>query len=264
MITLNIIGCGKVGQTLARLWSDSKIFKIQDILTRSVKSAEKAINFIGDGKVVQQYSQLRQADIIWLATSDEAIAPCCEALIKADKIKSTTILFHSSGTLSSDILAVSGAKVASAHPLMSFADPALSLSRFNNIYSCLEGDSEAVEVLKKAFPKHFTISSDKKILYHAASVMASNYLVTLVEAALQTYQQAGIERAMAEKLIEPLIKGAVENIIQLGTKKALTGPIARKEYSIVDKHYKALTQTDPSIAALYQPMAELTKRLFTP
>ena len=39
MPTLNIIGAGRVGQTLGRLWQLSGTFTVQDVLTRSEASA---------------------------------------------------------------------------------------------------------------------------------------------------------------------------------------------------------------------------------
>src|SRR5689334_15094849 len=59
MKTINIIGCGKAGRTLARLWHEDGVFRIQDILNRSIQSAAEAAAFIGAGRAVAGYADLR-------------------------------------------------------------------------------------------------------------------------------------------------------------------------------------------------------------
>ena len=52
--TLSIIGCGKVGQTLSRLWVQHQTVQIQDILNTSMESGARAAAFIGTGRVASQ------------------------------------------------------------------------------------------------------------------------------------------------------------------------------------------------------------------
>ena len=40
--TLNLIGAGRVGQTLARLWTQAGVFAVQDVLTTSMATARSA------------------------------------------------------------------------------------------------------------------------------------------------------------------------------------------------------------------------------
>ena len=57
--TLSIIGCGKVGQTLARLWVQQHALQIQDILNTSVESGTRAAAFVGTGRVAHDYADLQ-------------------------------------------------------------------------------------------------------------------------------------------------------------------------------------------------------------
>ncbi|MFZ3221200.1 MAG: hypothetical protein WA174_14275, partial [Rhodoferax sp.] len=52
--TLNLIGAGRVGQTLARLWQLQGSFAVQDVLTTSLPSAQSAVDCIGAGRAVEQ------------------------------------------------------------------------------------------------------------------------------------------------------------------------------------------------------------------
>src|SRR4051794_6847976 len=75
--TLNIIGCGKVGKTLGRLWTEHGGFRVQDVLNRSLESGTEAISFVGAGRAVENYAGLRAADVYMIATADDRIADSC-------------------------------------------------------------------------------------------------------------------------------------------------------------------------------------------
>ena len=105
------------------------------------------------------------------------------------------------------------------------------------------------------------IDAAQKTLYHAAAVFASNYLVTLVDVAMQCYGEAGIAQETALQMIAPLLRESAENAIRLGPAAALTGPIARGDMATVAFHQHALLQWRPAHAALYVQLAEATAAL---
>ncbi|MBI4357350.1 MAG: DUF2520 domain-containing protein [Gammaproteobacteria bacterium] len=269
MKTLNIIGCGRVGRTLARLWHEANVFEIQDVLTRSFSSSHQAVEFIGQGNAIHAYDALGDAEVTLIATTDEAISLVAKKLVEAGKVRKEMIVFHTSGALSSRILKISedkGAFVASVHPLMSFADLKLSMASFPGSYCCMEGNAFACAVLEGAFQKIggqvFTISHEHKTLYHAASVLASNYVVTLMEAACQAYQRSGVDHCLAEKIVSSLVNNAVKNVTTLGASAALTGPLKRGEHSIVETHEQALRQWNEKAGCFYKAATQLTTELF--
>ncbi len=95
----------------------------------------------------------------------------------------------------------------------------------------------------------FDLADADKPLYHAGAVMASNYLVTLYRAAARLLQDSG---APPEALV-PLMTRTIENGF------ALTGPIARGDWSTVEAHLRALEERDPDLAPLYRALAEATR-----
>lgn len=266
--TLSIIGCGKVGRTLGRLWHDSRTFVVLDILNRSDASAQQARAFIGAGSVAASYADLRSADVYLIATGDDQIAACCNALSAAGKLQPDSIVFHCSGALSSYELAAAtaqGAAVASIHPIRSFADPQQVAGHFDGTWCGSEGDAAALAVLGPAFcaigAQLVEIRREQKTLYHAAAVFASNYQVTLIDVAQQAYVAVGIAPELALKLIEPLLSESTANAFRLGPAAALTGPIARGDLATVARQYQAVQQWQPQIARLYQQFAALTTDL---
>ena len=80
MQRLNLVGAGRVGKTLARLWHVHDRLQIQDVLTTSSTSAAAAIDFIGAGHAVTSLADMRPADLWMIATPDAQIADMARQL----------------------------------------------------------------------------------------------------------------------------------------------------------------------------------------
>ena len=94
----------------------------------------------------------------------------------------------------------------------------------------------------------FELDDDERALYHAGAVVASNYLVTLYEAAASLVAAAGAP----PEALEPLMLRTVENGFEL------TGPIERGDWETVDAHRGAIRNARPDLEALYEVLAEAT------
>jgi predicted short-subunit dehydrogenase-like oxidoreductase (DUF2520 family) len=265
--TLNIIGAGHLGKTLGRLFAASGAFAVQDVLTRSAASAREAIAFIGAGQAAAAPDRMRPADAVMLAVCDDQIEPVCAALAAAGALDGI-VVFHCSGAKSSAALqaaAAKGALTASVHPVRSFADPASVARGFAGTWCGVEGDARALALLEPALAaigaRPVAIDAAAKTVYHAASVFASNYLVTVLDAALRAYQAAGIPEDVARELARPLASETLENVFRLGPRAALSGPIARGDFATVARQQAALDGADPVTGELYRALAEATARL---
>lgn len=266
--TLSIIGCGNVGKTLGRLWTVNQAFQLQDVLNRSLSSTQRAISFIGRGRAVESYANLQPADIYLIGASDDQIVNCCEELARTGLLSASTIVFHCSGALPSSALQPArqhGAAVASIHPVRSFASPEQLVGDFAGTYCGMEGDPRALEVLQQGFSaigaRLVKIDEDFKIIYHSAAVFASNYLVTLLDVALEAYVASGIPRDSALDMLGPLVQKTVENVLHLGPAEALTGPIARGDMNTAVKQYHAVSGWNPQYGELYRQLGRLTAQL---
>jgi len=266
--TLAIIGCGKVGRTLGRLWHESGAAVVQDVLNRSAPSARQAAAFIGAGRPLTDYRALRLTDVVMIAAPDDEIAACSAALAENGFLTADSIVFHCSGALPSAVLRdvqASGAAIASVHPVRSFANPEKVVAEFAGTYCGVEGDARAITALNRLFAavggRFVPIEPERKILYHAGAVFASNYLVTLLDTAVQTYARAGIPQDVALKMMALLVRETAENVLQLGPEKALTGPIARGDVATVVRQYQTVKASSPTYGKLYREMGKLTARL---
>lgn len=268
MKTLNVVGCGKVGKTLSRLWTEHDVLQVRSILNRTLPSGSRAVEFIGSGRAVERYAQLERADLWMISTGDGAIESCCRELCRTGLIETGTVVFHCSGSLGSTILEPArkqGASIASVHPVKSFADPSIAVETFAGTFCALEGDPEACDVLRDALQRckatTFPVSPELKTVYHAATVLVCNYLVALMEVGLRCLQEAGLARETALKVIEPIVRGTVENVFRLGPVAALTGPIARGESSVVQSQCEALGRWDDRVRRIYQGLGRIAVEL---
>lgn len=262
--TLSIIGAGKVGQVLGQQFHRHQIFRIQDVLNRTVESSEAACAFIGAGQPISDFAELRPADIFMITVPDDQIRNCSIKLQEQGLITAATIVFHCSGALNASELGLKDG-AASLHPMRSFADPAFVAQHFIPTICTLEGDRKATRMLALACQNAGTqiveINAEGKTLYHAAAVFASNYLVTLMDAALQTFAAAGIPHEMALRMTKPLAQETFNNIFKMGTQQSLTGPIARGDARTVERHQEALKKWDGNVADLYVQLAKSTQTM---
>ncbi len=266
--TLSFIGCGKLGQTLGQLWTRQRTFEVRQILTRSLESSRQAASFITAGTPISTPTQLQAADIFLIATPDDQIATAAAQLANSACLRPGAIVFHCSGALPSTVLqalAKKGALIASVHPVKSFASAQQAADSFAGTWCGMEGDPAALQMLRPAMlaigALPVDIRTEDKLIYHAAAVFASNYLVTLLDAALQAYMKAGIPEQAAREMIAPLVKGTLGNVVHAGPEKALTGPIARGDSQTVQRQYRALSAWNNSYARLYKQMGIHTARL---
>lgn len=270
MNTLNLIGAGRVGQTLANLWQTQGVFAVQHILTRSSASAEQACQFIGAGTPVTTLHAMLPSDVWMLAVPDAHIAPCAAELAAHAKAHALApaLVFHCSGALSASQLAPLaelGWQVASAHCILSFATAKTAVAQFPGTACALEGDAPAYARLQDAFGRIgaqcFAVASDDKVLYHAAAVFATNFLPVLQHLAESAWQATGVPAALIPSLRSSLLANAVDNIIRLGSAGALTGPAARGDHAAITCQAQAVRAWDAQAGAAYEALSALALRM---
>jgi predicted short-subunit dehydrogenase-like oxidoreductase (DUF2520 family) len=266
-LALNIVGAGHVGRVLGKLFAGAGAFAVQDVLTRSEASALDAVEFIGSGRAARSHAELRAAEAWMLAVGDDQIAPVCDALARRGLLDGA-LVFHCSGAKASTELDAArrrGATVASVHPVRSFADPAAVAAGFVGTFCGVEGDPAALAQLLPALEaigaRPVAIDAAAKTVYHAASVFASNYLVTVMDAALRAYQAAGIAEPVARELARPLATEALANVFRIGPEAALSGPVARGDMTTVARQQAAVEAWDAPTGRLYAALVEATVSL---
>ncbi len=101
------------------------------------------------------------------------------------------------------------------------------------------------------------IGDEDRAAYHAAASMASNFLITLEDAAEHLLATTGADR----RILVPLVRAALENWATLGGPEAITGPIARGDDATVARQREAVAERAPELVALFDAFAERTRAL---
>jgi predicted short-subunit dehydrogenase-like oxidoreductase (DUF2520 family) len=266
--TLNLVGAGRVAQTLASLWHAQGTFTVQDVLTTSLPSAQAACAFVGAGHAVDQIQAMRDADIWMLAVPDAQLAGSAHALAAVRGTSNAPMVFHCSGAQGAATLAplaALGWRTASAHCLLSFASVPTALQQFPGTPCALEGDAAVCSALRPAFTAigaHcFEVASDDKLLYHAAAVFATNFLPVLQATAEDLWQSTGMPPELIPALRASLLRNAVANITALGPQAALTGPAARGDTAAIARQGAAVAAWDSPSGAAYAALSTLALRL---
>ncbi|MEQ6289125.1 Rossmann-like and DUF2520 domain-containing protein [Vogesella sp. GCM10023246] len=265
MLTLNIIGAGRLGKTLAKLAQRSGQYRIGAVVCRSLPAAQQACAFIGAGQPCASVQALPAANLTLLAVPDGAIASVAAELAASGTLAAGSVAFHASGVGEAALLAplaAAGVHCASLHPAFSFAEPARAAQGFAGTRCALEGDAAAFPVLRDfahaigGVP--FDLAPGGKAAYHAALSIASNYLVTLHDLAARVAAQAGMADEVAAAVLGGLMRQTLENTLALGPQAALTGPIARGDAGTVARHRAVLLTADD---ALYCALGRATATL---
>jgi predicted short-subunit dehydrogenase-like oxidoreductase (DUF2520 family) len=260
-----IVGCGKVGTSLG--WFLSKRgYPPAGVAGRHLESARTAADIIGTDIFSDKPWEITgRADIVFITTPDDAIAETCRGIIGQNGLKENSVVLHCSGSLPSTILSTgerSDIHIGSLHPLQSFASIKTDRNPFRDIIAAVEGDETAVQIARGIATDLgaicIEIKTEAKPLYHAAAVVASNYLVSLMDLSFRLIAAAGITGSDAVRVLYPLVKGTLGNIEKIGIPNALTGPISRGDVETVADHLNRMLTEVPELVSIYKSIGRHT------
>ncbi|MBW2174307.1 MAG: DUF2520 domain-containing protein [Deltaproteobacteria bacterium] len=257
--TVAIVGCGIVGTAMGKLLGKADYY-ISGVATQHLETARRAAEATGAGKFsISPWEITRGAKIVFVTTPDDLIESTCMTISEHEGFEKNAVVIHCSGALSSDVLSSARdaeAMVATLHPLQSFASTDQAVSLVPGSFCTIEGDKDALPIVREIVEDIggilLEITAEKKTLYHAAAVAASNYLVTLLHLALELDKAAGLTSNTSYEALLPLIKGTLSNIGEKGIPGALTGPIARGDVATVSSHLDAMAKDAPKLLTLYR------------
>lgn len=265
--TLAIVGAGRVGRALGRRLRELG-WKIGVVITRSEASSRRAVRFIGEGKPHRSLTRnVLGSNIILIAAPDDAVSVVAGELARmgGEELRGRIVL-HTSGAQDARALAPLkelGASVGSMHPLQTFSGvgvPDLAGKVF-----AVEGDVVAVraarQIARALGGSPVQIAGGKKVLYHAAAVLAAGHVLALVEAATQLLISLGMKRSEATRALLPLTRQVLDNFERVGPRAAWTGPLARGDYRIVESHLRALHDSREEVAIAYDALNRLAARI---
>lgn len=251
------IGAGKVGTTLGKYFNSNK-FPIIGYVSKSYSSAEQSAEITNSTAYKELDKMVKLSKYIIITTPDDKIKDVVNNLLLLDIKWDEKTFCHTSGTYSSTILEplyLKGSTTVSLHPMLSFADIDNSLKMLPHTPLTLEGQGnnlkdfiDTLELIKLNITR---IEPNQKILYHTGACIVSNYLVTLMNTGIEIFKKIGFTQDVSLELIEPLVKGTINNIFSKGPENSLTGPISRGDIDTIKTHLETLDNQDPRLKEFY-------------
>lgn len=254
-LRIGFIGTGRVGTALAYRFYKAGL-RISSAYNRSPEGLKRFLGYVPDAKPCSDPQEvLGLSDLVFVTTSDDAL----EGVVRGLAWEGRHMAVHTSGAHSVEVLSVArerGASVGSFHPCQAFATVEQAIENIPGSVVAIEASDERLKKVLEDLAGSIGcttafIPSEGKVLYHAACVFASNYLVALVGIATGLLESIGVDLKTGTELLLPLIKGTVTNIQNIGLPKCLTGPIARGDIGVIRKHLEALKEVDPETFELY-------------
>ncbi len=256
-VRLGFIGAGTVGNALAVRLS-RKGYPVVAVASRTKASADRLAERVpGCAAYDSKQEAAGAADLIFITTPDDAIAQVAAEL----QWRAGQSVAHCSGADSLESLEParkSGACVGGFHPLQTFASVQHAIENLPGSTFALETEGELLDVFQQMAQdlegNWIKLGAGDKVLYHAAAVVACNYLVTLVKLATDLWQVFQVDRPDAVRALMPLLRGTLNNVDNVGLPNCLTGPIARGDVGTINKHLAALEQSAPTLLSTYREL----------
>ncbi len=184
----------------------------------------------------------RDSELLLVAVSDRAIPE-----VAASIPESEALIFHASGAM----LSVRGG--FALHPLKSLP-PVGEPSDLEDTLLVFEGEHRrTAKLIAAAVGARFAeVSAEQKALYHAAAVFGSNYVAAMLDISERLLRRAGIEDA--RETLVALAHSAIANWRHHTDEKRFTGPAARGDAEVMQRHIAAL-RDDPRLREVYELLA---------
>ena len=184
----------------------------------------------------------RDSELLLVGVSDRAIPEVAAAIPETE-----ALIFHASGAM----LSVRGG--FSLHPLKALA-PVGEPSDLDGTLLVFQGEHRrTAKLIAAAVGARFAeVSADQKALYHAGAVFGSNYVAAMLDISERLLGRAGIEDA--RDTLVALAHSAIENWRRHTDEKRFTGPAARGDDEVMQRHIEAL-RDDPQFKKLYELLA---------
>lgn len=230
MILVTIIGAGNVATHLFKAFNKAENITVNQWFRRDTNTISAHKNEV---EIINDLSQLKQADIYILAISDDAIAGVSEQLPFENRI-----VLHTSGSVGVYDMDKKHRRGV-FYPLQTFSKTADI--DFKNVPICIETinkkDYSIVKALAVAIGSPTKkVNSDQRRVLHLAAVFVNNFTNQLYRIGHEITESEGAEF----DLLKPLILETAKKVQDLSPYRAQTGPAKRHDKKTIKKHLKQL------------------------
>jgi predicted short-subunit dehydrogenase-like oxidoreductase (DUF2520 family) len=271
-LNIAIIGGGAVGSVLGRVLVENKQ-RITAVVSRSDASARRCGRFLSCRTVSTSLDVIPQnTQVIMITAPHGAIPEVARGLSLRNGFKWKGVsVCHASGMLTADALAPlrdAGATVFSFHPIQTFPrdfPPRKIVPSARGIVYGVDGSPAGIRMARKLARalegRIILVPPAMREFYHAACVVASNHLVTMLGILRAFYLDIAPDRKDFIETFLPIIQATLTNVRASSPAAALTGPVARGGTDTIARHLAAIKQQIPALVPYYAQMTLETIRL---
>ncbi|MGV9002782.1 Rossmann-like and DUF2520 domain-containing protein [Flavobacterium sp.] len=230
MIKVSIIGSGNIAQHLIKAFAKTADIEIVQVIART---HTELLSLFAEYKIITNYEDMRQTDVVIIAVSDTAIAK-----VSAQITLKNTLIVHTSGTIPMEALDTSNPKGV-FYPLQTFSKS--KEVTFSEIPIAVEAENgESLLLLEKVAQSisnhvHHIDSSQRQTL-HVAAVFVCNFVNHLYQIGNEICEANNL----SFELLKPLIVETAHKILTLSPSDAQTGPAKREDTITINAHLKFL------------------------
>jgi len=258
---LHVLGCGRAASALARRLLDTGLLRPGLVVNRSLESARRAVAFIGAGQAAENLDRRVAGGWLMLGLPDGVLDTTLPALL-TQLPAAPALAFHLSGSVEASVLRSAATAVAAVHPVRAFSDPGYACEHFAGTWCVAEGDERALSSLCPVFEaaggRWLAFHARDKAAWHAATVAASNFLVTIQALARQLADRAGLTEAQSAEVLCDLQQGTLDLLRQGSPRQVLTGPIERGDEAACRRLMSPVSGLEVEQARLFSALGRAT------
>lgn len=260
-LRVGLIGAGRAGTVIARaLERVGHPCVAADAISDAARA--RVSQLLPSADIVDAVGVCSRADLILVAVPDSAIESVVQGLVAAGAINDRHVVLHLSGAHGTSVLrsaANAGALVIAAHPAMTLHGRPEDVQRLEHCPFAVTAVGDALHIAQALIieigGEPIVINETDRAQYHTALAHASNHSVTLLAQSMELLTELGIDRP--GDFLRQLVNASVDNALREGD-RALTGPIARGDFTTVRAHLHALEAARTSTRLSYAAMAKAT------
>ncbi len=260
-----IVGAGKVGSVLGRILVEQGC-TISAVVSRTPGSARRAGRFLNCRNAGTSPAAIpADTDLLFITTPHSAVEDVAQTLAAQPALRFPRLAAcHASGMLTADALRSlenRGATVFSFHPLQTFPrdfPPSKILSSARGIAYGVDGSPEGVRYAKRLARilqgRVLEVPPELRPFYHAACVVASNHLTTLLWVLERMFSRLGTGERDFLRVFRPIIQATLENVERTSPASALSGPVARGGVETVAQHLDTVREVAPELLPMFSAL----------
>jgi predicted short-subunit dehydrogenase-like oxidoreductase (DUF2520 family) len=259
-----VVGAGRVGANLARRLAERKIAVTTVVDTSRARLT--ALSDLPSPAVFSTASSDISADTeaIFFCVPDDRIAAAFEEFRPCLDRHPRLLLAHTSGSRTSEEFSLPpgpGSIAGSFHPMQSFHSCDIGSAAMDGIGCGLEGADGFIAAMHplalRLGWRPVVVRKELKPLYHAACVLAGNF-VTALAADAHALLRAAAEVGEAPDLLLPMMLEATARFRSENPVASLTGPVARGDVDAIRSQADQIQRWMPGVIPLYRALTERT------